>query len=374
VPELNPRVPEEGAKINPIENDVVAYVPVDYSGKSDKSKIVRTAPAPQRKTWSGKVDGSFFQFQPAQPLWYYSDDFLYNTLDRLLALDTNTGFWKPLLLDENGALIVTSQGTVTADVTIVGVNIPAQVTPLTVDGTVTADAGAGWDASGLAIENGGHLQNIDVYVVSIDSMLSSIAATDGQPATGNFFQVGGTDGVNAHTISTDSSGRVNTNATISGTVTVVQPTASNLNAQVQGNVPNGSVDSGNPIKIGGVVASSPGVALSPGDRVDANFDSIGRLSTVTSFTPLSSPTNSAVSVSSTSTTILSSSAARTGFIITNNSTQIVYIQFGATATVASSLPLYRGDSITIASPSIYTGVVSGIVASGTADVRVVSFA
>lgn len=62
-----------------------------------------------------------------------------------------------------------------------------------------------------------------------------------------------------------------------GNVTVVQPTASSLNAQVVGNIPNNSADSGNPLKIGGKASSAIPTAVTAGNRVDAWFDLNGRL-------------------------------------------------------------------------------------------------
>lgn len=84
-------------------------------------------------------------------------------------------------------------------------------------------------------------------------------------------------------------------------------------------------------------------------------------------------THSAVSVGTSSTAILSTDSNRHGIILTNNGTVTVYIQFGATAAVATSMPLVRGQSIIIMFPANVGTAVSGIVSSGTCDVRVVTF-
>lgn len=58
--------------------------------------------------------------------------------------------------------------------------------------------------------------------------------------------------------------------------TVVQSTASNLNAQISGDIASDSVDSGNPVKIGGIVSTDEPTAVAVADRVNAWFDTHGR--------------------------------------------------------------------------------------------------
>lgn len=59
-------------------------------------------------------------------------------------------------------------------------------------------------------------------------------------------------------------------------VAATQATASNLNAQVVGNIANGSSDSGNPVKIGGVGRTTNPTAVSDGQRVNGFFDAAGK--------------------------------------------------------------------------------------------------
>ena len=61
-----------------------------------------------------------------------------------------------------------------------------------------------------------------------------------------------------------------------GNVFVRQATASNLNAQVLGNVASAASDSGNPVKVGGVYNSSP-ITLTNGQRGDLQLDANGYL-------------------------------------------------------------------------------------------------
>ena len=74
--------------------------PANYT--ADPQNIRLTAPAPNAKTWAGFIDATYFQFQQRQPVWYFSDDFLYNTLDRMLGFDRANRMWRPLSVDENG--------------------------------------------------------------------------------------------------------------------------------------------------------------------------------------------------------------------------------------------------------------------------------
>lgn len=62
------------------------------------------------------------------------------------------------------------------------------------------------------------------------------------------------------------------------TVNTAQATASNLNAQVVGNVASGAADSGNPVKVAGKYESTP-LSLSTGQRADLQLDSGGALLT-----------------------------------------------------------------------------------------------
>jgi hypothetical protein len=61
-----------------------------------------------------------------------------------------------------------------------------------------------------------------------------------------------------------------------GRMFVVQPTASALNAQVVGEVAHDAVDSGNPVKVGGVARTENPTAVDNGDRVNVFCDKVGR--------------------------------------------------------------------------------------------------
>lgn len=73
-----------------------------------------------------------------------------------------------------------------------------------------------------------------------------------------------------------------------------------------------------------------------------------------------------VSVSNVVTLILASNTNRRGFCIINNSLDTVYVGFNASVSVSTGIPLEKKDTI---SDEMYTGVVYGITATGTADIR-----
>lgn len=77
---------------------------------------------------------------------------------------------------------------------------------------------------------------------------------------------------NLQSLSVDATGALNVVA--AGSITVVQATASNLNAQVVGNVANAAADSGNPVKVGGVFNSSL-PTLTNGQRGDIQLTTKG---------------------------------------------------------------------------------------------------
>jgi hypothetical protein len=99
-----------------------------------------------------------------------------------------------------------------------------------------------------------------------------------------------------------------------------------------GTVAHDAVDSGNPEKIGGKAESTEPAAVADGDRVDAYFDLQGRLVVRTKSR---TPTVTSVPDQATNVTLLALNAARLGASIVNESTSILYVKCGATATTSS---------------------------------------
>jgi hypothetical protein len=111
----------------------------------------------------------------------------------------------------------------------------------------------------------------------------------------------------------------------SGSLTVDQGTASNLNAQVVGTVAHDGVDAGNPVKVGGKAETTAPSAVSDADRVDAFFDEFGRLIVRNK---ARTGTTSSVADQATSTTLLALNELRLGASIVNESSSILYVKCG----------------------------------------------
>lgn len=85
----------------------------------------------------------------------------------------------------------------------------------------------------------------------------------------------------------------------------------------------------------------------------------------------SSATLTNVSSSATSVTILSSNASRKGAIVYNDSTQVLFLKFGSTASSSSfTYRLGPGETWEMASIVVYTGVIDGIWAAANGNARV----
>lgn len=68
-----------------------------------------------------------------------------------------------------------------------------------------------------------------------------------------------------------------------------------------------------------------------------------------------------VTSSATSVTLKAANTARKGLVITNDSTSLLLVKFGATASATSyTLPLPAGQTTYIAEANVYPGVVDGI--------------
>lgn len=137
---------------------------------------------------------------------------------------------------------------------------------------------------------------------------------------------------------------------------VTQPTASNLNAQVVGELAHDAVDSGNPQKIGGVARNSNATSVANLDRVNATFDLGGR-----QVIKLGNPRglfiqNTITLTTTTETTLLAAAASTfhdmTCLMATNTSATAVRIDFrDATAgTVRFSLAIAANGGAVINFP------------------------
>jgi hypothetical protein len=109
-------------------------------------------------------------------------------------------------------------------------------------------------------------------------------------------------------------------------------------------------------------------ASASGDYTPFSMNSVGALRTAPPTATTATLAN--VASSATSVTLIASNAARKGLIVYNDSSAILYLKYGATASTTSfTYQLAAGASWTMAVP-MYTGVVDGIWASANGFARV----
>lgn len=151
---------------------------------------------------------------------------------------------------------------------------------------VSSSLPTGASTEALQTAGNAYLQSIDGFI----SFMGDSYTSDGSPVPTNVAVVAGTDGTNAQTLKTNSTGQLET-----------------------------------------VSASG------------------------------SSATVAAVADSATNVTLLAASTSRLGAMFFNDSTEILYLKLGATATTSSySVKLAPGDLFELPGPNIYNGIVDGI--------------
>lgn len=164
---------------------------------------------------------------------------------------------------------------------------------------------------------------------------------------------------------------------VSGTVTVVQPTGTNLHVVVDSSaLPSGAATSALQTTGNSTLATISGQlppTLGP-NASGASLSVVQATGTTFSVSQSTSTTGtlSPVALSTSSQTLLASNAARKGFIVYNDSLNFLYVAFAATAsTSAFSAKLQAGASYT--SDTLYTGIITGISSAATGSARVTEF-
>lgn len=144
--------------------------------------------------------------------------------------------------------------------------------------------------------------------------------------------------------------------------------ASNANA-----VARDAVVSTNPVTVGGRASTAvPGAVSADGDSVDVWLDRNG--ATVQATRPCTSGGAANVASSATNVTLLASNTARRGFTIWNDSTQILFVKMGATASATSyHFQMIAGAYYESPAGFLYTGIIDGIWASANGNARVGEF-
>lgn len=185
-----------------------------------------------------------------------------------------------------------------------------------------------------------------------------VTADQGAPQTpANAWPVEVTDGTNilgtsAHPVKVDPTG--STTQPVSGTVTVAQPTAGNLNATVTGSVSVSNFPVTQPVSgtVSATQGTSPWVVSG----------------TVTTSAPASSSaTITRIATSTTAVTALASNASRKKVIIATE-TGTTYLVYGATASATNYTMAVGANSVI--EIDIWTGSISVIRSAGTGNIQV----
>jgi hypothetical protein len=111
------------------------------------------------------------------------------------------------------------------------------------------------------------------------------------------------------------------------------------------------------------------VKVTPSGAVSVDGTTVVTGTVTTKETRSATPTQTSVSVTTASTSILASNANRLGATITNEGTAICYTKLGATASVTSySIQIASGGYYEV--PFQYTGAIDGITSASTAQLRI----
>lgn len=132
---------------------------------------------------------------------------------------------------------------------------------------------------------------------------------------------------------------------------------------VTGDVPHDSADAGYPIKTGAKASAAPPTAVTDGDRVNDYDDLQGRKITAHK---CGTATTSQIADNASSTTLLSANNARLGASIHNDSSAVLYVKLGTTAS-ATDYTVRMVQYAYYEVPYGYVGRIDGIWASDPGD-------
>jgi hypothetical protein len=261
------------------------------------------------------------------------------------------------------------------------------------------------DSNILATQSGTwNLNNITGTVSLPTGAATSANQTNGSQAT----QI--VQGGNTAVVSAAGAQKVDGSAVtqpVSGTVTVTQGTAANLNATVTGTVaatqsgtwnitnisgtvslPTGASTSANQTSVIGSVGAGTAAtnstltggvfntaapSLSNGQQAALQLTSAGALITSATSTVITSSTSTITSVAgaASSTSLLASNANRKGAYFFNDSTATLYLAFaGSASTSTYTVQIVSNGFYEMPNPSVYTGAIFGIWSAANGNVRI----
>src|SRR6516165_4083079 len=288
---------------------------------------------------------------------------------------------QPLRIDPTGTTTQPVSGTVTVTQGTAA-NLNA-----TGSGTVTANQGGTWNITNIS----GTVSLPTGAATSANQPSNAGAASTTSGQTGNLSMGAVTSAAPTYTTATTNylsltlagALRVDGSSTtqpVSGTVTVAQATAANLNATVTGTVgatqsgtwtvqqgtppwlvggdiAAGSADSGNPAKIGGVARTANPTAVANGQRVNASFDKLGKQVVIGALRETKGDQKTSITTT-TETTVVTAGGAGVfndiyGIVVTNKSATTVFVDFrdstggAVVTTLAAPANDTRGLTLTV---------------------------
>src|SRR6516165_6876511 len=288
---------------------------------------------------------------------------------------------QPLRIDPTGTTTQPVSGTVTVTQGTAA-NLNA-----TVSGTVTANQGGTWNITNIS----GTVSLPTGAATSANQPTNASLGSTTSGQTGNLSMGAVTSAAPTYTTATTNylsltlagALRVDGSSTtqpVSGTVTVAQATAANLNATVTGTVgatqsgtwtvqqgtppwlvggdiAAGSADSGNPAKIGGVARTANPTAVANGQRVNASFDKLGKQVVIGALRETKGDQKTSITTT-TETTVVTAGGAGVfndiyGIVVTNKSATTVFVDFrdstggAVVTTLAAPANDTRGLTLTV---------------------------
>ncbi len=186
--------------------------------------------------------------------------------------------------------------------------------PWVISGTITANAGTNLNTSLLALDSTvAKDASLTTINTSINTLLKSANTLTAVTTLGTITNV-------VH---------VDDNA---GSLTIDQPTASNLNAQVVGNIASAATDSGNPVKVGAVFNSTL-AAITNGQRSNLQTNQFGELAVIIR--------NKFLNVHGAATTVVKSGSGRLNALVFNSGTSssivTIYDNIVASGTIIATI-------------------------------------
>lgn len=341
-------------KITDGTNNAAVKAASTAAGATDPALVVAISP-----NNSVAVTGTFFQ--ATQPV---SGTFFQATQPVSGTVTANAGTGNFTVAQATAAnLNATVVGTVTSNIgTTNGLALDATVAKLTIAqstalGSNTQTLMGGSVTTAAPTYTTG---NINPLSLTTAGALRVDASATTQPISGTVTANAGTG---SFTVAQATAANLNATVVGSGNFTIVQPTAANLNATVTGTVTSnqGTANTNANGWFTRVTDGTNNVTVKAASTQAAASDVglVVSLNPTSAQTKASTATVAQIASSVASVTLLAANANRLGAIIVNDSTQILFLKFGTTASSTSYSAPVAISKGTFEVPFGYTGIITG---------------